>query len=328
MLGRLDRVAAVGFGALEVAGVHAPVADEEVARNHSASSSLSLMRFARILAVVAALALSTKALFAHDFWIEASKFHPGIHERVAFDLKVGQHFEGDSVPRNEKKIVRFVVRGPDGKSEDVLGVDGRTPAGYWRPEALGLYVVGYRSNTTPIELEAVKFESYLAEEGLQPVIQARKASGDSDKKGREIYSRSVKSLILCGELPKADPKADRAEALKGFDARLGLRLEVIPESNPYTLRVGGELPVHVLFDDKPLAGALVGFTAKSAVGEEVRLRTDAEGRVKFKIAHTGEHLVRVVWMVKAPKDADADWESTWSSLTFEIPDDAPPAPVK
>src|SRR3954466_4777921 len=114
------------------------------------------MKTARILTVAAALAASATAVFAHDFWIEASKFRPAIHERVAFDLKVGQHFSGESVARNAQKIVRFIVRGPDGKDVDVLGVDGKSPAGYLRPEVPGLYVVGYRSNTTPIELEAAK----------------------------------------------------------------------------------------------------------------------------------------------------------------------------
>lgn len=276
-----------------------------------------------MLAAAAALAASATALFAHDFWIEASKYRPALHDRVAFDLKVGQRFSGESVARNAQKIVRFVVRGPDGKDMDVLGIDGKSPAGYLRPEALGLYVAGYRSNTTPIELEAAKFEAYLAEEGLQPVIDARKASGDSDKKGREIYSRSVKSLVLCGDIPK-----DPAAAPKGFDARLGLRLELVPEVDPCLLKIGDALPVHLFFDDKPLPGALVGFTAKSAVDEDVRVRTDAEGRASFKVAHTGEHLVRVVWMVKAPADSGADWESTWASLTFEIPAASPPAPAK
>ncbi len=281
------------------------------------------MRSTRTFLFAAVLALSTTVLFAHDFWIEASKWRPMVGDRVAIDLKVGQHVAGDSVGRNGAKIVRFVVHGPDGKDEDVLGVDGRAPAGYLRTNAPGLYLVGYRSNTTPIELEAAKFEAYLEEEGLQPVIDARKASGDTLKKGREIYSRSVKSLLLCGDEPKAGEPA-----LKGFDAKLGLRLEVVSEADPYTLKVGDELPVRIWFDEKPLEGASVGFTAQSKTEDDVRLRTDKEGRVRFKIARTGMHLVRVAWMIPAPKESGADWESTWGSLTFEIPEASAPAPAK
>jgi hypothetical protein len=49
------------------------------------------------------------------------------------------------------------------------------------------------------------------------------------------------------------------------------------------------------------------------------VRTDADGRVRFKIGDEGMHLARVCWMVPAAKDSGADWESTWGSLTFEIP---------
>jgi hypothetical protein len=281
----------------------------------------------RRFAVPLALLVLATALHAHDFWVEPSSFRPAVGERVSFDLLVGQKLSGESVARDSGKIAHFFVRGPDGKDEDVLGIDGRSPAGQWRVRAGGFHVLGYRTTPTPIELEALKFEVYLREEGLQPVIDARKARGETGAPGREIYSRSAKALLYCGPAEKDGAPKD-ATAAKGFDTVIGLRLEIVPEVDPYRLAVGGELPLRVVFDGKPLAGALVGLAAQGAPGEERRVRTDADGRVRFKVAHGGVHLARVCWMVPAPKESGADWESTWGSLTFEIPTAKPAAPSK
>lgn len=277
----------------------------------------------RFSSLVIALAALCPCAVAHDFWIEASSYRPAKNDLVTLDLKVGEHFAGESVARNPERIVRFVALAADGKDETILGVDGRAPAGMWRPKGDGLFVVGYRSNSTRIELEAAKFEAYLAAEGLDPVLAARKASNSGAKPGLELYSRSVKTLVCVGETPKLG-----ASTLTGFDQEIGLRLEIIPEKNPYALKIGDELPLRVEFDDKPLAQALVGFMSHTTPKGEVRLRTDAEGRVKFKIAEDGLALARVCWMVAAPKDSGADWESTWASLTFEIPRAPAPLPAK
>jgi hypothetical protein len=47
-------------------------------------------------------------------------------------------------------------------------------------------------------------------------------------------------------------------------------------------------------------------------------RSDFDGRVVFRPGRTGRWLVKAVHMVPAPPEADADWESVWASVTFEI----------
>lgn len=268
------------------------------------------MKRSLILALFFALCIQSS--FAHDFWIEASNYRPLVKERVSFDLKVGEHFVGDSVERNGARIERFVAVDSLGKSETIVGIDRRAPAGLWVPKAPGLFSIGYESSVIAIELEAEKFEHYLAAEGLEHVIAARKESGDSRKKGREIYARSVKSLLWVAQ------NAQDPVPTTGFDTRIGLPLELVPEQNPYTLKVGDEWTLRVYFDGKPLAGALLGCLPQAAPETEVRVRSDAEGRVRFKITHTGPVLARVCWMVAAPTESGSDWQSTWSSLSFEV----------
>ena len=122
-----------------------------------------------------------------------------------------------------------------------------------------------------------------------------------------MFSRSVKSLIAAG-----------GEGGEGFDRPLGLTLELVPEKDPRVTRPGGALPVQLLYEGKPLEGALVVAMRQDRPEEKVRGRTDGKGRVSLKLAAPGVWLVKAVHLVSAPPDTGADWESIWTSLTFEM----------
>jgi uncharacterized GH25 family protein len=249
------------------------------------------------------LVLVAAPLQAHDFWIEPSSFRPQVPSEVRLALKVGQDFRGDPVPRDDRRIARFVLVGLQGEAS-IPGLPGTDPAGFARLERPGLYVVGYRSSRTPITLEPDKFEKYLLEEGLERVVKARSEKGETGKPGREVYSRCAKSLLLAGEAPAS-----------GFDRALGLTLELIPERKPAV----GELPVRLLYQGKPLEGALVVAIRRDQPDLKITARSDRQGRVRLGLARAGVWLVKAVHMVPAPTETEADWESLWASLTFEIP---------
>jgi uncharacterized GH25 family protein len=259
-------------------------------------------------------------LRAHDFWIEPSSFHPAPGERVGIRLRVGEHFKGDPVPRNPERIERFAQVGAAGELP-VQGVEGMEPAGYAAFQAPGLYWIVYDSNHSSVELEAAVFEKYLGEEGLEKVSRERARRGQDKAAVREIYSRCAKSLVRAGS-----PPGDNAS---GWDKPLGLALELVPEADPYALAAGGELPVRLLYQGKPLAGVLVAAFSRESPDEKVTARSDADGRVRLRLARPGVWLVKAVHMVEPPKEADAkeadakeagaDWESFWASMTFEVP---------
>jgi hypothetical protein len=249
-------------------------------------------------------ALGVPRALGHDFWIEPSSFRPPVGSEFPVALRVGEGFRGDPVPRDDRKIDRFVMVGPAGESA-IPGLPGTDPAGLARIERPGLAVIGYRSRRTSIELEAEKFEKYLTEEGLERVSKARVERGETGKPGKEVYSRCAKSLVLAG-----------GGATSGFDRSLGFTLELVPEK---FLEKPGELPVRLLYDGRPLEGALVIAIHRDEPEKKISSRTGRDGRVRLLLTRAGAWLVKAVHMVPAPKDTGADWESLWASLTFEIP---------
>src|SRR5262245_37021207 len=135
----------------------------------------------RHLTLILAFAVSSRS-FAHEFWIEPSRFEPAPGELVKLRLLVGQNLEGEGVPRNELWIERFDAIS-SGATSRVIGLDGSDPAGLLRPEHDGPLVVAYGSLPSYIEIEPVKFEAYLTSEGLDEPKAARAKAGASGNKG-------------------------------------------------------------------------------------------------------------------------------------------------
>jgi uncharacterized GH25 family protein len=247
---------------------------------------------------------------AHDFWLEPIPFRPAAGAPVSVSLWVGEHLTGDPVARDPARIERFVALAPGAASEtSIAGEKGESPAGRLVASTPGTWVIGYRSTAAFVTLEPQKFESYLKQEGLDAVLKRRAELGESAAPGVERYSRCAKSLIRVG-----------AGGASAHDRALGFTLEIVAETDPYSLKAGDALAVRLLFRGAPLEGALVTAIGSADPEKAVSSRSDASGRVAIRPSAPGMWLVKSVHMVQAPKDCGQEWESFWASLTFEIVD--------
>ena len=129
----------------------------------------------RITISLAAIALISASVCAHDFWIRPASFCPAPHSVLDVHLEVGHGGEFERFARNPKRIAKFIIAGPgaNGPVRDIPGEPGAEPAGTVTLQATGVHVVGYRSNHAKSELPADKFESYLAEEGLTGISKEK-----------------------------------------------------------------------------------------------------------------------------------------------------------
>jgi uncharacterized GH25 family protein len=155
------------------------------------------------------------------------------------------------------------------------------------------------------QMKPDSFEKYLEEEGLGHIVRARAARGESGAPGRERYSMYAKAVLATGT------PGD------GYRSVAGLALEIIPEKDPYRLQSGEMLPVRVLFRGKPAADLQL-TAASTAEGFKTRVvgTTDAEGRVTVPVSR-GQWRLHTILMERVT-EAEIDWESTWTTLTFEV----------
>lgn len=258
------------------------------------------------LLLMAIIALSHAPVFAHDMWIEPTSFFPERDQVVGVRLRVGENLVGDPVPRLPAHVNQFVVVDAAGR-KPVAGRDGADPAGFLRVAAPGLHIIGYSSNPNAIELAAEKFNQYLKAEGLDAAAALRVRRNETGDAAHELFSRCAKSLVLSG--PSSEAQGDRL---------LGFTLELVAERNPYAIGADQDLPIRLMYQNHPLAGALVVAMNRMNPSEKLAARTDNDGRVRFRLRPGGMWLVKAVHMVEAPAGTNAKWESFWASLTFEL----------
>ncbi len=258
--------------------------------------------------------LGVSAAQAHEFWLMPQSFSVPSNQEFQLQLRVGAGWPGESLGRNPAYVERFGFVDAEGERR-IAGQPGGDPAGTVMAKRPGAAWAVFRSKHSEITLEATKFESYLRDEGLENIINARRLNGTSDAPAHEMYSRCAKSLLHVGSSGKTP-----AALLK---RNTGLTLELIPQTDPLQLRGGGSFTVQLLYLNKPLQGVLVKALPQTAADEvktpQITGRTDAQGRVTLPLSRGGVWLINAVHMVKAPAQLNADWESVWSSLTFALP---------
>ncbi len=271
----------------------------------------------RLIPVVLALAL-TAAVSAHEFWLSPASWRVAPGQRATILVNVGDRFPDATSFTAPERVDSVRLVGPTGETpvrdsfrreKDSLAADVQAPA---QP---GTYIGVVTIKPRVLEIKASDFEKYLAHEGLDAVIAERKRAGESTKPGRERYSRYGKTLLRIGE-GSTDVSVTRP---------IGLAVEIVPLTDPTTLRPGDRCRFRLLFEGKPIAGARVGAIYASArTGPDewpLGARTDPRGEVEFTLADTGPWLIRAVHMVRRTGEQgeeSADWESYWASLSFAL----------
>lgn len=265
----------------------------------------------RILPTLAWLAiLPVSSSFAHDLWLI-----PPAKSEVDKEVRILAH-SGMDFPKSENapdpaRFARRIVIAPDGKEValEAAGTEGLTGLLSFHPRKAGVYVVAVETTPKLITLDADKFNSYLVSDGLPHIYLLRAKEKSLDQPGRERYSKSPKALLRAGK----DGGGDATKPV-------GLPLEIVPLKDPFALKKGDTLAVRVLFQNRPLVDANLGW-ANPDEGESPRgtVRTDAKGEALIPIAKTGLMTIRLTHMIR-PKTADYEWESFWTTLTWNVPD--------
>lgn len=167
-----------------------------------------------------------------------------------------------------------------------------------------------------IELEAERFDGYLRHEGLAPIVEERRRRGESDRPGRERYTRHLKAFVQVGERP--DRLGCRA---------LGQELEVVLRHDPATLRVGHRVRLELRHRGRPLAGhPLDAGSPDDPHGQ--RVITDARGRAEVELREAGPLVLRSVVMERcADCGEDADWRSWWTAAVVPVQEAGDEAPT-
>lgn len=269
---------------------------------------------------LALAALCCAPAAAHDFWIQPEPYRPEPQAVTALTLQVGHGRDRQRSAIPLRRIQRFEALASDGRRVDLrpqLQPDPRAPADARFAMPAGAWLLVLETDAgAQSRLPAPRFNDYLRAEGLTPALEQRRLQGRDGAEGSERYSRRSKALLRVGA------GAAPAEVAALLARPVGLPLEILLDADPQTR--GARLPVRVLWQGRPLPGALVKLTRLENDAEPLDARrTDAGGRAEFAAPGAGTWLLNAIWTRPLPADAEVDFETTFSSLSFEIPAPAP-----
>ena len=247
-------------------------------------------------------------LQAHEFWLEPMKFKIKPGEELAVNFLVGENFTGQSWDLSKHRVEKMLLFGM-GPSQDLLT---RVPTAKGAKLKLvlnnpGTKVLAMTSNAGSIELDAEKFNAYLKEDGLDDVHDWRVKNGQENLGAKESYTRYSKLIVQVG-----DAIDDTWKKIVGH------RLEISPNQNPAQLKAGDYMECKVNYEGKAVPHIQVKVWGH--VGNKIFLQnifSENDGTVKFPISASGPWMVSTVKMEKSKKP-EADWESSWASLVFNI----------
>jgi hypothetical protein len=267
------------------------------------------MQMRGFVATIIGLSLAGTAS-AHDFWLQPQSWQTAPGNPLPFVVEVGhgsfrQQWGADG---GHLLALNDLAHGGAVDVRPLFKPGGEVPHLTRTFRREGLHIVSLVSTNAASDLPAIRFNDYIKAEGLTPAIDARTRSGVMNSNGRELYSRRAKALVQVGR-PKSSDDALATRAL-------GLTLEIVPLRNPYSLGADHVLPIQILYEGRPLPGALVKLTSLEFDAKPLRVvRSDARGQAAFEVPPVGSWLVNVIW-TKPIASRGADFLTTFSSLTF------------
>jgi len=264
--------------------------------------------------VLAAMALTLVVVAvadAHDMFLMPVRYYLEPNAATLVRVLNGTFSKSEnSIGRS--RLADVAVVGPAGRTRlDTAqwSVKGDTSTFELKATAAGTYVLGVSTKPNFIALSAKDFNSYLEEDGIPDVLNARRKDGEMGKPARERYSKHVKALVQVGSTRSATALTP-----------LGYPAELVPMANPYGLKLGDTLSVRTFVLGKPAAGQLVQYGGRQLSGSNIaqqETRSDANGVARIKVAGAGVWYIKFVNMVRVSGDT-VDYESRWATLTFQV----------
>ena len=256
------------------------------------------------------LLVSATLLLAHDLFLKLETYFvpPNASIRVAVLNGTFSQSEGPVTP---DRLLDLSLVGP--VQRRALARTAWKPSGdsTWltvQTGAAGTYVIGASLSPRQIALTADEFNSYLREDGIPDILNARTLNGELGVAVRERYQKHVKAVLQVGDT--------RTEA---YATVLGYPAEIIPLSNPYAAKIGDTLAVRALVDGKPIVSQMLlsgGERDGQAIAENWA-RSDTAGVARFALTEAGKWYIKFIRMVPVSGDS-VNYESKWATLTFEV----------
>jgi len=266
----------------------------------------------RGLLFLAAVLFVAGGAHAHDLWIVSGRYWLEPFETTRVFVNSGDVYPESLTLVSERRVGAVAVHGPEGvRSLSDFRIDGKSLSFELTARSPGSRVLALSTAPRRVRLRPAEFGVYLEENGLDSIRELREELEEADAPALERYSKFAKAFVDIGDVESMDQDAP-------WSRIVGHPIEIVPQQNPNRLVSGGQLDVQVLYDSEPLAGAPLRAGKAGTGTEEVILTTDESGNATATFTSDGRWYLRTIHMVRLEDDTEAEWESFWATMTFEV----------
>lgn len=172
----------------------------------------------------------------------------------------------------------------------------------------GTYLFGVSTIPKLIDRKAADFNDYLMNDGIPDVLAQRRKNNELSKDVRMRFSNSVRTIFQVGD-----------KLSEHYNRRLNFPLELIPQQNPYSLKVGKTIAVLCLAAGRPIGNQFVvaGWESREGKIQTLGVRTGPDGIARFTLVGSGKWYVKMTQM-KPLTEPNVNYEARSASLTFEV----------
>ena len=243
---------------------------------------------------------------AHDTWLIPDQFSLAPKSTVTLDMTSGMEFPKLDVGPKPERVDSAKCR-LAGKTFEITNKSAAPNSLQFKAELAEVGVATFWVKLPPrsIELKPDQVKEYFDEVDAPEALR-KEWTEMKEQRWRESYTKHPKTFARVGA-----PPSDRSWAEPA-----GMFLEIVPEKDPTILKAGDDFPVRVLKDGKPFPDFSLNAVSASETKGETR-KTDADGRVTFRIGKEGRWLLRGTDIRKS-NQPETDWESDFATLTFEV----------
>ena len=265
---------------------------------------MSLLSRTAIVVILAALPLSA---LGHDTWLAPDRYHRQRPGAVRLSLTSGMEFPklDHAIKRDRVAVAR--ARDASGGAVNIVdSVDAEHALMFRSDLRRGVTAFWVVLHPRPSQLKAEQVREYVEHLGIS---DPETVIADWDKKRAATlpyrYVKYAKTFVRAGETNQTRGGSWR-------DAT-GMRLELVPETDPTRVTAGGTLRFLLLDEGKPRARYPVSVIHNSTTRA---LRTDDEGRVTIDVPTAGPYLVRATTLVPSAVQ-DVEWDVHFTTVSFE-----------
>lgn len=283
------------------------------------------MRSGVVVGVLVLVAVCTPSLAAHDFWLIPDAFAVTPGGRISARGQTSSLFPTSLSAVAPDRIVeaRILTAGSDVAIRSAT-VQGASLVIGHRPTGRGQHVIGVRLGARGVRESPASFRHYLDLEGAPEARERYERAGQLPPVGGDSvtrrYAKYAKSFVEVGRGARA------------FSRTFGHPLELVPLSDPASLRSGDSVRVRLMLLGKPApfarltaGSATAGAAARSdttgarrAAASDVKVETDSAGVAVVALDRAGLWNVRTIQIVPAAAGSGADWDVHWATMVFQV----------